>query len=118
MTKRAKAQLAAQAKAVSASPPDDATETSAAALAATAGTLSPSGPQHLPEPIKTMSVPDAGRLYFGLSRNGSYEAARRGDLPVIRVGRLLKVVPSVLERRLAAVGQPPAIRDAQSEAQS
>ena len=112
MTKRAKAYLAAQAKAVGASPPDDATETSAAALAATAGTLSPSGPQHLPEPIKTMSVPDAGRLYFGLSRNGSYEAARRGDLPVIRVGRLLRVVPSVLERRLATAGQPLAIRDA------
>ena|SRR5215469_10455564 len=110
MTKRAKAYLAAQAKAVGASPPDDATETSAAALAATAGTLS--GPQNLPEPIKTMSVPDAGRLYFGLSRNGSYEAARRGDLPVIRVGRLLRVVPSVLERRLATAGQPLAIRDA------
>jgi hypothetical protein len=112
MTKRAKSYLALQAEAVGASPPDEATETSAAALAALADTLPPSEPQNLHEPIKTMSVPDAGRLYFGLSRNGSYEAARRGDLPVIRVGRLLRVVPSVLERRLATVGQPPAIRDA------
>ena len=35
---------------------------------------------------KTLSVPDAGRLYFGLSRGASYEAARRGELPVIRMG--------------------------------
>ena len=24
---------------------------------------------------KTMSVPEAGKVYYGLSRNGSYEAA-------------------------------------------
>lgn len=40
---------------------------------------------------KTLSVPEAGWDYFGLSRNASYEAARRGDLPVIRIGRLLRV---------------------------
>jgi excisionase family DNA binding protein len=37
------------------------------------------------------TVPEAGRL-LGLSRNGSYEAAKRGDIPTIRIGRLL-VVP-------------------------
>jgi hypothetical protein len=29
---------------------------------------------------KTMSVPDAGKLYYDLSRNASYDAARRGDI--------------------------------------
>lgn len=47
---------------------------------------------------KTMSVPEAGRLYFGLSRNGSYEAAARGDIPTIRVGRLLRVPVAAMER--------------------
>jgi hypothetical protein len=29
----------------------------------------------------TISVPAAGKKYFGLSRNGAYDAAARGDLP-------------------------------------
>jgi excisionase family DNA binding protein len=44
------------------------------------------------------SVPEAGRL-LGLSRNGSYDAAKRGDLPVIRIGRRL-LVPKVPFHRL------------------
>jgi len=52
----------------------------------------------------TLSVPEAGRQYFGLSRNGSYEAARRGDLPVLRVGRLLKVPVRALEVRIERAG--------------
>jgi hypothetical protein len=36
-----------------------------------------------------LTVPEAGREYFDLSRNASYEAARRGDIPTIRIGRLL-----------------------------
>ena len=39
----------------------------------------------------TASVPDVGRVCFGLSRNASYEAARRGDIPTIRIGRLYRV---------------------------
>lgn len=49
---------------------------------------------------KTLSVPDAGRLYFGLGRGASYEAARRGELPVIRIGRLLRVPVVAVERML------------------
>ena len=49
---------------------------------------------------KTLSVPDAGRLYFGLGRNGSYDAARRGDIPTIRVGRLLRVPVAAMEEKL------------------
>ena len=53
---------------------------------------------------KTLSVPEAGKRYFGLSRNGSYEAARRGDLPTIRIGKLLRVPVAALERMLETAG--------------
>jgi hypothetical protein len=49
---------------------------------------------------KTLTVPEAGRRYFSLGRNASYEAARRGDLPVIRIGRLLRVPVIAIERML------------------
>lgn len=42
-----------------------------------------------PVPL-VMSVPAAGAL-AGLSREGSYDAARRGEIPTIPFGRLLKV---------------------------
>jgi hypothetical protein len=54
----------------------------------------------------TISVPEAGRRYFGLSRNGSYLAAARGELPTVRIGRLLRVPVRALERMLDAVAQP------------
>jgi hypothetical protein len=56
----------------------------------------------------TMSVPDAGKRYFGLSRNAAYDAAARGDIPVIRIGRLLRVPVRALERMLDRVSEPPA----------
>jgi hypothetical protein len=49
---------------------------------------------------KTMTVPEAGRIYFGLGRNGSYDAAKRGDIPTIKIGRLLRVPVAAMERRL------------------
>ena len=52
---------------------------------------------------KTISVEEAGARYFGLSRNGSYNAANRGDIPTIRVGRLLRVPVAAMERRLETV---------------
>ena len=59
------------------------------------------------EPIKTMTVPDAGRIYYGLSRNGSYEAAKRGDIPTIKIGRLLRVPVRALEEILNAASRQP-----------
>jgi Helix-turn-helix domain len=56
----------------------------------------------------TMSVPDAGKRYFGLSRNAAYDAAARGDIPVIRIGRLLRVPVRALERMLDRVSEPAA----------
>ena len=47
----------------------------------------------------TASVPDVGRVCFKLSRNGSYEAAKRGDFPTITIGRL-KVVPTAPLRKM------------------
>jgi hypothetical protein len=49
---------------------------------------------------QTMSVPEAGRDYYGLGRNTSYAAAKRGDIPTIRIGKLLRVPVRALEQRL------------------
>ena len=57
------------------------------------------------ELVKTMTVPDAGRIYYGLSRNGSYEAAKRGDIPTIKIGRLLRVPVRALEEILNAASR-------------
>jgi hypothetical protein len=46
----------------------------------------------------TLSVPEAGRRFFNLSRNGSYAAAERGEIPTIRIGRLLRVPVRALEQ--------------------
>jgi hypothetical protein len=48
----------------------------------------------------TASIPDVGRVCFGLCRNASYEAAKRGDFPTIEIGRLLKVPTSALRKIL------------------
>ena len=48
---------------------------------------------------KTLPVPEAGRRYFGLGRNASYAAAKRGDIPTIQIGRLLRAPVVALERR-------------------
>jgi hypothetical protein len=57
------------------------------------------------KPPLTMSVPEAGKKYFGLSRNGSYDAADRGEIPTIKVGRLLRVPVRAMERKLDAVSE-------------
>lgn len=53
----------------------------------------------------TITVPEAGKKYFGLSRDGSYRAAERGEIPTIRVGRLLRVPVRAIERLLDTAGQ-------------
>jgi hypothetical protein len=52
---------------------------------------------------KTLTVPEAGRVYYSLGRNASYEAARRGDIPTIKIGRLLRVPVVAMERKLEEV---------------
>ncbi|MEQ9642505.1 MAG: excisionase [Alphaproteobacteria bacterium] len=51
------------------------------------------------EPL-TYSIPEAGAM-VGLSRNGAYEAAKRGEIPTLSFGRLLRV-PGVKWRRIVA----------------
>ena len=48
----------------------------------------------------TLPVPVAGAIFFGLSRNGSYEAAKRGDIPTFRIGRKIMVPVAPLAQRL------------------
>jgi hypothetical protein len=59
-------------------------------------------------PAQTLSVPEAGREYYGLGRNGSYAAAKRGDIPTIRIGKLLRVPVRALEQQLDAALKPDA----------
>ena len=51
------------------------------------------------KPVVT-SVPIAGKQLFGLGKHASYEAARRGDIPVIRIGRRMLVPIRALEEML------------------
>jgi hypothetical protein len=53
----------------------------------------------------TLSVPEAGERYYGLSRNGSYAAAARGEIPTIRVGRLLRVPIKAMDQKLDQAGK-------------
>ena len=55
---------------------------------------------------KTITVPDAGKMYYGLSRNAAYAAAKRGDIPTIRIGKLLRVPVRALEQKLDASLKP------------
>jgi excisionase family DNA binding protein len=47
----------------------------------------------------TISVVEAGQQ-AGLGRNGSYDAAKRGEIPTIRFGRRLRVPRQAWERIL------------------
>jgi hypothetical protein len=49
---------------------------------------------------KRITVPEAGKQYFGMSRNASYAAAERGEIPVIQIGKLLRVPVRALEEML------------------
>lgn len=48
----------------------------------------------------TISVPDAGRLFFGLARNAAYDAAKSGDIQTIKVGGRIVVPVAPLAARL------------------
>ena len=62
--------------------------------------MTPPNDDHRP---KTISVPEAGKQYFGLAKNASYEAAARGEIPVIRIGGRLRVPVCQLERMLQGI---------------
>jgi excisionase family DNA binding protein len=62
-----------------------------------------------PEGRPTLSVEEAGE-FLGLGRSSAYEAVRRGELPVLRFGRTIRV-PTARLRVLLGI-------DPQSEAES
>jgi excisionase family DNA binding protein len=53
-------------------------------------------------PAITCSVPEAGER-LGIGRNSAYAAAKRGEIPTIRIGKLLRVPEAALARKLAGV---------------
>jgi hypothetical protein len=57
------------------------------------------------ETEKTLSIPEAGKRYFELGRGASYMAAKRGDLPIVRIGRRKRVPVRKLEAMLDAAGE-------------
>lgn len=56
-------------------------------------------PNRTKEP-ETLSIPEAAER-LGIGRNSAYDAARRGEIPTIRIGKLLRVPVVRLERLLA-----------------
>ncbi len=48
-----------------------------------------------------LTVPEAGRLLWGLGRDASYAAAERGEIPVLKVGRRLVVPTHAALKKLA-----------------
>jgi excisionase family DNA binding protein len=53
---------------------------------------------------KTMTVEEAGKVYFGVSRATAYKLANSGQLPIIRMGRLVRVSVPAMERMLVDAG--------------
>jgi hypothetical protein len=67
-------------------------------------------PDTMDEP-RTLSIPEAGRRYFGLSAPASYRAAKNGYIPVVALGkRRFRVSVPALESMLASAAPPPARR--------
>jgi hypothetical protein len=48
----------------------------------------------------TASVPDVGRVCFGLCRNASYRAAKVGDIPTLKIGGSVLVPTAALRKQL------------------
>jgi len=49
---------------------------------------------------RTYSVEEAARL-LGVGRNQAYEAARKGDIPTIKIGKRILVPRAAFDRLLA-----------------
>lgn len=53
-------------------------------------------------PEITISVEEAGRRYFDVSKNTAYKLVEDGTIPAIRIGRLLRVPIRGMEARIDA----------------
>jgi excisionase family DNA binding protein len=57
---------------------------------------------------QTVSVEEAGKI-LGYSRNTTYEAIQRGEVPVIRLGRKIRVPKAALQRLLDSTVHGPRV---------
>ena len=48
----------------------------------------------------TIPIPDAGSVFYGISRNAAYEAAKRGDIPTVQIGGRKVAVVSAIAAKL------------------
>jgi hypothetical protein len=53
----------------------------------------------------TCSIPEAGARYYGLGKNASYQAARDGHIPTVKVGKLKRVPIRLMEKILDEAGK-------------
>ena len=53
---------------------------------------------------RTMSIPEAGWEFYGLSENAAYAAAKRGEIPYVLVGNRKRVPIALMEAKLASCG--------------
>jgi excisionase family DNA binding protein len=56
-----------------------------------------------PDRCLVIGVPEAGEM-LGLTRNAAYAAAKRGEIPTIRIGKLLRVPKAAFEKMLRDAG--------------
>lgn len=55
--------------------------------------------------VKTYTIAEAAEL-LGVGRNSAYEAAKKGEIPAIRIGSRI-LVPKVALDRMLEPGEPP-----------
>ncbi len=51
------------------------------------------------EQALTLSIPEAAKV-LGISRYSAYEAVRRGDIPILKIGKLQRVPKAKLMRMI------------------
>jgi excisionase family DNA binding protein len=61
--------------------------------------------QRKKQPQETTSIEDAAKR-LNIGRNQAYEAARRGELPVIKIGRRWLIPTRALDSLLAGEARP------------
>lgn len=63
----------------------------------------------IPDPTTTPTLGiDAAAEFLGISRNHAYEAAKRGEIPSIRIGRRIRVPTAALLRMIDVEPTPAA----------
>lgn len=69
------------------------------------------------EKKEVLTIEETGQL-LGISRNSAYEAVRRGEIPVIRIGRRCLVPRVAFEELLASVKPIVSLSDRKSNQHS